>query len=152
MLPWLLLATLAASSPQTAPDPVASLEAAERAFARTAAERDVEAFRSFLLPESVFFGPGQPTLVGPDLIVEGWSIFFREDGPSIAWEPDSVVVLGDGSLGMTRGPWTTRGRGEEGIEVVRTGTFFSVWKWTEDGWRLLFDSGTQDPPPTATSE
>lgn len=106
---------------------------AERAFARTMAERDVIAFSSFISEEAVFFG--RRTLRGRTEIVDGWSAFFEGDDAPFSWEPDRVEVLPSGTLAHSSGPI----RDPEGQQV---GTFNSVWRLELDGrWRVVFDKG-----------
>lgn len=49
--------------------------AAERAFARTMADRDLAAFASFVSDEAVFFTGPEP-LRGKTAVVAGWARFF----------------------------------------------------------------------------
>lgn len=128
------------------------LRAAEIAFARAAEERDLDRFESFLAPDAVFTAGGRE-LRGPDSIRTAWSGFFDPEGPSISWQPESVTVLDDGSLGMSSGPYRVVTRNQDGDEVTLTGTFFSVWRHTEAGWRIILDGGTAAvaQPPTERS-
>lgn len=127
-----------------------SLAETERAFARAAGERDEEAFRSFMTADTVFATP-HGNLRGPDAIVEQWAGFFAPQGPSIGWRPELVAVVGDGSVGLTTGPFWIEAPGAGG-EVRRfTGTFFSVWRRDAAGaWKIALDSGTEaEPEPAA---
>lgn len=120
------------------------LRAAEIAFAASVADRDLERFASFLDEEAVFVGA--TVLRGRQAILEGWSIFFSEGGPELAWQPEIVEVRSDG-LGLSRGPYTLTARGAEGSRSTSRGTFTSIWRRREDGgWKILFDAGC---PPCA---
>lgn len=141
-----LLAALSAFG--AAADTAEELRAAEIAFSRSAEERDLDRFVGFLAPDAVFSGSGEE-LRGPAAIRTAWAPFFDPEGPSISWRPESVSVLDDGSLGMSRGPYRIVTRNEAGEEITLTGTFFSVWRHTEDGWQIILDGGT---PATPDSE
>lgn len=65
---------------------------AERAFARTMAERDHKAFRWFLSHETVFFS-------GP----EWWKRYYAAAQASFSWEPAEVEVLESGTLAISSG-------------------------------------------------
>ena len=108
--------------------------AAEAAFAKSMAARDVAAFASHLADEAVFFG-GKGVLRGKAAVVADWKRFF--DGPSapFSWEPAEVEVLASGTLAFTSGPvHDPQGR--------RIGTFNSVWQRQPDGsWKIIFDKG-----------
>jgi ketosteroid isomerase-like protein len=115
------------------PSPEEELRTTEIAFARTMADRDLEAFASFLDEETVFFGKDGP-LRGRKAVVEAWSRFFEGPDAPFSWEPDAVAVLASGGLGLTSGP-VHDPAGE------RVGTFNSVWRRTDAGWRIVFDKG-----------
>lgn len=125
-------------------DLAAQLRATETAFAQTMADRDHEAFVSFLAEETVFFG-GQREIRGSKAVAAAWKPFF--DGPAapFSWRPESASVLDSGTLGLTSGPvFAPDGR--------RIGTFNSVWRRQADGtWKVVFDRGCPDCecPPTA---
>ena len=134
---WVLLALalspLAAAAQSSAL--TATVEARERAFAKTMADRDFEAFLSFVSPEAVFFG-GNGALRGKDAIGAAWQRFFEGPEAPFAWEPDVVEVLDSGGLALTSGP-VRLPSGEDG------GRFNSIWRLDADGvWRIVFDRGS----------
>src|SRR5262245_44086336 len=75
--------------PSTAVDQV---RAAETAFARSMADRNLAAFSALLADETVFFG-SKTVFHGKSEVVAGWKRFF--DGPSapFSWKPAEVEVL-----------------------------------------------------------
>lgn len=113
--------------------------AAERAFARSMADRDRTAFAAHLSAQAVFFsGDGEP-LRGKAAVIAGWSAYF--DGPQapFSWAPDQVEVLADGTLAHSSGPV----RNPAGEPVAR---FNSVWRQESPGvWRVVFDKGSPLP-------
>ena len=140
------------TSPRTAPSAgaaaAAAVEAAlsgpgaaevadvERAFAKTMADRDLEAFASFLHPDTVWFsGPGGSALHGRDAVLAEWSTFYEGPEAPFAWAPDRVAVMDGGDLAMSMGPVFD----PQGKPIAR---FTSVWQRGEDGrWLILFDKG-----------
>ena len=122
----------------------AQVLAAERAFARTMAERDLQAFGRFVADEAVFFGaPGQPPLRGRAAVIAGWTRYF--DGPAapFSWEPDEVEVLPSGTLALSSGPV----RDPSGKLFAR---FTSIWRLEAPGrWRVVFDKGNPASEPAA---
>jgi len=109
------------------------VRAAERAFAKTMADRDHAAFGKFVARDAVFFG--QKVLHGREEVVAGWKPFF--DGPAapFSWDPETVEVLASGGLAHSSGP-VLDPKGN------RVGTFNSVWRKEADGqWRVVFDKG-----------
>lgn len=109
------------------------VEAAERAFAKTMADRDLAAFERHLSDQTIFYGRG--VLRGKAAVVAAWKGFF--DGPvaPFSWEPDQVDVTPDGTLAMSTGPV----RDPAGKRVSR---FNTIWRQEAPGvWRVVFDKG-----------
>jgi ketosteroid isomerase-like protein len=101
------------------------------------AERDHDAFVSFLSPEAVFFG-GDGEIRGREAIAAAWKPLFEGPDAPFSWRPDSATVLDSGSLGLTSGPVL-------GSDGGRIGTFNSVWRRETDGsWKVVFDRGCPD--------
>jgi ketosteroid isomerase-like protein len=113
--------------------------AAERAFARTMAERKLAAFAEFIADEAVFFS-GTTALRGKGKVVEQWSPYFTGPQAPFSWEPDQVEVLASGTLALSTGPV----RDPEGKIVAR---FNSIWRLdAPNTWRLVFDKGGPPSP------
>jgi ketosteroid isomerase-like protein len=108
--------------------------AAERAFARSMADRDFAAFGRYVAADCVFFS-GTTALHGRDAVLAAWKPFF--DGPAapFSWEPDQVEVLASGELALSTGLV----KSPEGAVSAR---FNSIWQRQPDGqWRVIFDKG-----------
>lgn len=119
---------------------------AELEFAAAVMENQPEAFASYLDPEAVFVG-GAGVTRGRAAIVAAWKGFFAEGRPYFTWTPEVVELSADGELGLTRGPWTIRSTGAEGVKVEQSGLFNSVWRRRPDGaWRVVFDAGCPPCP------
>ena len=111
------------------------VEAREIAFAKTMADRDLDAFLTFISPEAVFFNGNEP-LRGRDAIAQGWAPFFEGTTAPFSWHPDVVAVLESGRLALSSGPVSATS-GEE------VGRFNSIWRKDPDGqWRVVFDKGS----------
>ena len=116
-------------------DAAAQVEAREIAFAKSMADRDLEAFATFISPEAIFFNGNEP-LRGRDAIVQAWAGFFEGDDAPFSWHPDVVEVLDSGNLALSSGP-VRNGVGEQ------VGRFNSIWRKDADGvWRVIFDKGS----------
>jgi ketosteroid isomerase-like protein len=120
------------ATPQSAKEQVF---AAERAFARTMAERDLKAFSGHLSNEAVFFG-GAKTLRGKQQVTEGWAPFFAGEQAPFSWEPDQVEVLESGNLALSTGLV----KDPAGKVIAR---FNSIWRLEAPNvWRVVFDKGS----------
>jgi ketosteroid isomerase-like protein len=108
--------------------------AAERAFAKTMAERDHAAFARFVADDAVFFS-GPTPLRGRAAVAAHWKRFYEQPEAPFSWEPDQVEVLDNGTLAHSSGPV----RDPKGTVVSR---FNSVWRQDAPGvWRVVFDRG-----------
>jgi ketosteroid isomerase-like protein len=120
------------------------VRAAETAFAKSMADRDLEAFAALVDDEAVFFGAG--VLRGKAAVVDDWKKFFKGPQAPFSWEPKEVEVLDSGRLGISSGPV----RSPDGKQV---GVFNSIWRRGADGkWKVIFDKGCPpcDCKPAAT--
>jgi ketosteroid isomerase-like protein len=114
--------------------------AAERAFARSMAERDFATFGRHVAPDAIFFAGPQP-LRGRDAVLAGWKAFYDGTAAPFSWEPDQVEVLASGQLALSTGPV----RDPKGEVVAR---FNSIWQRQGDGrWLVVFDKGSPPDPP-----
>jgi ketosteroid isomerase-like protein len=110
---------------------------AERAFAKTMADRDHAAFASFLSSDAIFFSRVK-VLHGKEEVAAAWKRFYDGAAAPFSWEPDQVEVLASGDLALSTGPV----RDAQGKQV---GRFNSIWRREASGkWRVVFDKG--DPP------
>ncbi len=123
-----------ARAQSAAPELERQVEAVERAFAKSMADRDIDAFRELVSEEAVFLGGGT-ALRGRQAVLEHWSRYFEGATAPFSWEPETVAVLESGRLGISTGPVLN-------AEGVRTSTYTSIWRLNSAGeWRIVFDKG-----------
>lgn len=109
--------------------------AAETAFAKSMADRDIDAFASFLAEDAIF-QPGPDTLRGKAAILAAWGKYFEGPQAPFSWRPETVVVLDGGQLAQTKGPVFD----PAGKAILE---FRSTWRRDPDGrWKVVFDDGT----------
>jgi len=121
-----------------------AVRCSEIAFSRSVEERDLGGFVSLIHPAARFIG--SEVHEGPGAVAAAWRPFFEPDGPRIAWRPELVEVLADGTLALTRGPYRLRRRDEDGSWQESWGTFTSVWRRDDGGeWQVVFDAGGKAP-------
>lgn len=107
--------------------------AAERAFAKSMADRDLKAFEQHLSDDAIFFG--ERTLKGKAAVVGGWKGFYQHKTAPFSWEPAQVEVLEDGTLALSSGPVK-----DPSGKVIAT--FSSIWRQEQPGvWKVVFDKG-----------
>jgi ketosteroid isomerase-like protein len=111
----------------------AEVFAAERAFARSMAERDFAAFGRYVAEDCVFFG--ETALRGREAVLAAWKPFFDGAQAPFSWEPDQVEVLSSGELALSTGLV----KNPAGTVTAR---FNSIWQRQADGrWQVIFDKG-----------
>jgi ketosteroid isomerase-like protein len=143
---WVLGAALAAFATAAAGETNAELKeqvrAAEIAFAKSMADRDLSAFAGFVAEDAVFFGRSD-AFRGKAAVVASWKPLFEGKEAPFSWGPDTVEVLDSGGLALSSGPVQDR-------SGKRFGTFQSIWRREKDGrWLVVFDKGSDHCPPPA---
>jgi len=112
------------------------VEDTERAFARTMADRDHDAFTSFLSEEAIFFA-GDAPLRGKQQVADAWKPYFQDPEAPFSWEPETAVVLDSGTLALSSGPVY-----DAGGKLIAT--FNSIWRLEANGeWQIIFDKGSR---------
>jgi len=107
--------------------------AAERAFAKTMADRDFAAFSQFIADDAVFYSDS--ALEGKAAVLEGWRDYYQQKNPPFSWEPSRIDVTADGLLAFSSGPV----KAPDG-QVI--GVFNSVWRQLSPGvWKVQYDKG-----------
>jgi ketosteroid isomerase-like protein len=130
----LLLAAATAVAQSSLEVRQAEVFAAERAFARSMAERDFVAFGRYVADDCVFFSGSMP-LRGREAVLGAWKPFFDGAEPPFSWEPDQVEVLASGDLALSTGLV----KDPAGTVTAR---FNSIWQRQPDGrWLVVFDKG-----------
>jgi ketosteroid isomerase-like protein len=117
----------------------------EQAFAKTMADRDIDAFATFIAEDAVFAGGSTP-LRGRAAIVEGWKPRFQGPAAPFSWAPGKVDVTASGDVALSTGPVFDP-------EGERIGTFVSTWRRAADGkWLIVLDTGCPACAPPAAGD
>jgi ketosteroid isomerase-like protein len=108
----------------------------ETAFAKTMADRDFKAFKSFLSEEAIFLSGKNPRR-GIEQISTHWQKYFQNKEAPFSWKPEVVQVLDSGKLAISTGPvFNSKGK--------LFSYYTSTWRLEEDGrWRIIFDKGNK---------
>jgi ketosteroid isomerase-like protein len=124
-------------------EPVAAareaVRCAEIAFSRSVESGDWEAFERLVHPNARFAGW---EAVGPAEITARWREAFGSGARSIRWRPRSVEILEEDSLALSRGPYRVTAETPDG-PAESWGSFNSIWSRTPEGWRVVFDLGSE---------
>jgi len=137
-----LLSAAASQQPKMSPA-LASLVAAERAFARTSVEKGVrESFLAFFADDGINFQPGP---------VKTRAAILKRPAPAtrppivLNWEPAYADISSAGDLGYTTGPYVLTDKSPQ-PNPPHYGFYFSIWKKQLDGsWKVALDLGIDTP-------
>lgn len=126
---------------------LASLAAAERAFAKTSVEKGFrDAFLTFFADDGIFFQP-HPVKAKEALRAQ----CARPQTVTLNWEPIFGDVSDAGDLGFTTGPYMLTDNSPQN-SPPQHGCFFSIWKVQSDGsWKVVVDAGITTPGPISSS-
>ncbi|HUG12261.1 MAG TPA: nuclear transport factor 2 family protein [Opitutaceae bacterium] len=134
-----LMTAASVASSETREEALATLVAAERAFAQVSLDSGYKAaFLGVLAADSTLF---QPDPVNGREVVSA-----SEDPPFIlSWYPVTADIAASGDLGFTTGPYTVKPK--DPAETRRgSGHYTSVWRRLPTGaWELIVDLGTRHP-------
>lgn len=110
----------------------------ERAFARSMAERDFDAFVRLLSEEAVFLSAGVSR--GKEAVAQTWKPLFEGEEAPFSWEPERVQVLDSGNLALSTGPvYNSSGQ--------LFSYYTSIWRQESPGeWKIIFDKGNKACP------
>ena len=129
-----LLVTLSSGAQRSLDSRHAEVFTAERAFARSMADRDFAAFGRYVADDSIFFD-GSTALRGRAAVLAAWQPLFAAPAAPFSWDPDQVEVLESGDLALSTGL-------VKNAEGVVTARFNSIWQRQPDGrWLVVFDKG-----------
>lgn len=124
----------AALAAETTEELARQVREAETAFAKTMADRDLQAFAKFIADDAVFFGQKE-AFSGKAAVIESWQGLYQGKEAPFSWRPENVEVTSSGTLAHSSGPvFDPQGK--------QFGTFNSIWRREADGtWQVLFDKG-----------
>ena len=121
---------------------------AERNWALSAKQRDLERSVSFMADDAVMFPPGSPAIAGRAAIREYMAAGFGTPGFSVSWEPQEVVVADGGDLAYTRSQSVYTLPGPDGQTQTVHAKGVAIWRKSADGqWRCVVDIWNDAPPP-----
>jgi ketosteroid isomerase-like protein len=128
------LFTHAAPAAESIEELARQVREAETAFAKTMADRDLQAFAKFIADDAVFFGQSA-AFRGKAAVIESWKGLYEGKDAPFSWRPENVEVTSSGTLAHSSGPvFNPQGK--------QFGTFNSIWRREADGtWKVVFDKG-----------
>ena len=133
---------------QLRPAPDGLLEA-DRAFARATARDGLDGWLSFMADDAVRVSrPGEKLIIGKERIKLRDADLFADPNHKLVWEPAESHLFADGKIGVTTGRYRMIANDTDGNETVLSqGGYVTWWRKDADGkWKVIFDTGSPDPP------
>lgn len=127
-------------------DARAELLAADRAFAKAAAERGLDGWMSFMTDDVARVTKiGEKIISGKEAVRKADARVFADPKRKLVWDPVDAHVFADGKTGLTSGRYRMLGT-ENGKEtVLSSGGYVTGWRKDANGqWKVNFDTGTPD--------
>jgi uncharacterized protein (TIGR02246 family) len=122
---------------------------AERGWAASARQRDLERSVSFMADDAVMFPPAGAPIVGKAAIRKYMASGFATPGFSVTWDPQSVVVADSGDFAYTQSRSVYTVPGPDGATQTVHAKGVAIWRKSADGkWRCVVDIWNEAPPPS----
>jgi hypothetical protein len=133
LLSALAVAGTEAQSAKRSLSGVQALAVAEHALIDALMRHDRAAFQKLLTPDSAFFFPRMSE--GPEAIVEAWTPFLSEGGPTLEIISDGVTVS-SATRGSSTGSFAIRGEADEDLRSISAGRLSITWRRVNGGWKV----------------
>lgn len=145
LLPVLLIMILTVGLATAAERSEAGLMAADRAFAEAAAKDRLDGWMRFFADDAVKFVFKGSLARGKEAVRAADAAMFQDPSVSLAWEPTDAGLFSDGGTGFTRGDYRVLRKDDSGREtVLSTGTYLTMWRLEDPGWKVILDAGQPD--------
>lgn len=139
---WLLLSGVAVA--QSAEQAV---RAADQAWLKVFAARDVQATTAACAEDASVLAQGFPIATGREAIGKLFGGFFQMPGFTMEWHPTRVEVAQSGELAYTSGTYSDSAQDASGKTVQDRGKYVTIWKKQKDGsWKVQLDIFNSDLP------
>ena len=129
----------------TNPELEQQLFAADRAFDVAAAERGIDGRVSYFTADAARVDLAGDVVRGHEKIREVDAGLFADPLVRLRWEPTDAGIFDDRDHGFTRGRYRLERSGGDEVEVLSRGTYLSLWRFEDGAWKVILDTGTQDP-------
>jgi uncharacterized protein (TIGR02246 family) len=134
------------TTPDTRAADEAALKAADEAWAKAAASKDVDKTVAYYSDDATVLPPNSPSVTGKDQIRAIWKSMIEPAGSTIGWKVTKAEVAKSGDLGYVSGTYEMTDM-STGKPVNDRGKYLEVWKKQADGsWKCVADMFSSDLP------
>lgn len=129
-----------------------ALLAADAAWMKVYAAKDLERSVAFCDEEASMLPPNAPIATGKEALTKLIGSAFAIPDYTLSWHANKVGVAHSGELGYTSGTYDFSLKDPSGKTISDRGKYLTVWKKEADGsWKVLFDMFSSDLPPSAAT-
>ncbi len=134
---------------QTKSKAVDAVRAADAAWLKVYAAKDLDKSVAFCDEQGSMLVPNAPIATGKDAIAKLIAAGFALQDYKLVWHPDKAGVARSGELGYTSGTYELSFKDASGKTISDKGKYLIVWRRQADGaWKVLFDMNNSDLPPS----
>ena len=142
-----LAVSAGAAVAQTKGDTEKAIRAADAAWLKAYAEKDVDKATAALDEQGSMLPPSAPIASGRDAVRKIIASAFATPGYSLVWHIDKIGVASSGDIGYTSGPYEFSFKDASGKTIFDKGKSLTIWKKQSDGsWKVLYDMFNSDLP------
>jgi ketosteroid isomerase-like protein len=128
---------------------VDAIRAADAAWLKAFAAKDLEASVAFLDEHGSMLVPHAPIATGKKAVTKLIAAGFALKDYKLSWRPDKAGVARSGELYYTSGKYKVSFKVASGETILEKGKYLMVWRKRQDGaWKVLFDMNNSDLPPS----
>jgi uncharacterized protein (TIGR02246 family) len=136
-----------ASVPDTRDADIAAVKAAEAAWVKDAATKDVEKFTNYYTDDAVVLLANAPMFDGKEAIKGALKPMLADPNFTIEFHATRAEAAKSGDQVVTVGVYTMTLSGPDKKPVPDKGKYLTVYKKQADGgWKAVFDTFTTDSP------
>jgi ketosteroid isomerase-like protein len=118
------------------------IRAADMAWAKAAAAKNLNATVGFYTDDAMLLFQGIPAIKGKAGIRNQWVQEFADKNYSLTWHPEAIEVSGD--LGYSRGIYDAKYTGPSGKGKSEHGKYLAIWKKVGGQWKVAVDMYNSD--------
>lgn len=143
----LLAISAAAALAQTKGEAEKNIRAADAAWLKAYAAKDVDKAVASLDDEGAMLPPNAPIAIGKGAVRKSIAAAFAMPGYNLVWHIAKLDVAASGDFGITNGPYEFTYKDVSGKTIFDKGKSLTVWKKQPNGsWKVLYDMFNSDLP------
>lgn len=128
----------------------AALRAADTAWSKVAAAKQLDATVAYYADDATVLAPNAPMASDKQSIRKTWTDMFATPGYSMSWQVTKAEVARSGDIGYTVGTYQMAMHDPKGNPMTDRGKYATVWRKQPDGnWKAIVDIFNTDLPAAA---